>query len=198
MSEQRRRREAESRRRVVEVALELMGERGFAAVTMEEIADAAAISRRTLYRRFRTKEDVVSEVPRRWFAVWDDTAAALSDADPLEVAETTCRAVAAHIDANRIEVMTAYAALRTSPALTAQAATERGWLERVIGVLERADEDLPPHLLHVVAGAYLGAIDGLLSSWFDDGGTWSLEAAMGDLLARIRPIFPQTDGPDVS
>lgn len=47
------------REHVVEVALSLFTDRGFEATTIEQIAVAAGISRRTFFRYFATKEDVV-------------------------------------------------------------------------------------------------------------------------------------------
>ena len=43
----------------VDAAIELFSRQGFEQTTVEEIADAAQISRATFFRRFRSKEDVV-------------------------------------------------------------------------------------------------------------------------------------------
>ncbi|MFC4602534.1 TetR family transcriptional regulator [Rhodococcus kronopolitis] len=50
---------AQFRLTVVTEALRLFAEKGYEATTVDEIADAAGISRRTFFRQFRAKEDVV-------------------------------------------------------------------------------------------------------------------------------------------
>jgi AcrR family transcriptional regulator len=55
----RERKRIAAMRRIQEVALDLFDERGFDAVTIEEIAEAAEVSPSSVYRWFGTKEQLV-------------------------------------------------------------------------------------------------------------------------------------------
>lgn len=55
----RERKKQAAMRRIQETALDLFDERGFANVTIEEIADAAEVSPSSVYRYFGTKEQLV-------------------------------------------------------------------------------------------------------------------------------------------
>lgn len=59
----RERKKLAAMKRIQEVALDLFDERGFAEVTIEEIAEAAEVSPSSVYRYFGSKEQVV---------LWDD------------------------------------------------------------------------------------------------------------------------------
>jgi AcrR family transcriptional regulator len=71
-------------------ALELIGARGFDAVTVDDIAAAAAVSRRTFFRYFRTKEEVLFSRRRAQLA---DLVAALAVTAPNESAVQAVRRV---------------------------------------------------------------------------------------------------------
>ncbi len=55
----RERKKQQTRRRIIEVALRLCDAQGFDATTVEQIADAADVSPRTVNRYFELKEDIV-------------------------------------------------------------------------------------------------------------------------------------------
>jgi AcrR family transcriptional regulator len=185
-----RRRVAETRDAVVAVALELFDSRGFGGVTMDDIARAAGVSRRTLYRRFPTKEHIVLEVPKRWLKVWDAAVAARPDGPPRAVAETACLAVSRYIDAHRFEVLAAYRALADVPALASASAATDEWTDRVVDLLRREPVALPGPTAHIIAGAYLGAIDAMMAHWVKGGGRPSVLRQTRALLDRLRPIWP--------
>ena len=184
------RRHAETRDGVVAAAFALFHANGFGQVTMEDIARAAGVSRRTVYRRFPTKEHIVLEVPKRWLSVWDAAVADHPEQRPVEVAETACLAVARHIDAHRDDVLGAYASLAESPALSSAAAANDAWIERVVALLRREPVRLSASTRHIIAGAYLGAIDGMMSQWVKAGGRGSVHRTTRTLLDRLRPIWP--------
>lgn len=60
----RARKKAATEQAIVDAAMKLFADHGFAATTVDEIAAAAGIGRRTFFRYFPTKEDVVLD-PRR-------------------------------------------------------------------------------------------------------------------------------------
>lgn len=79
---------------IVAAGYRLFVERGFAEVTMEQIAEAAGVSRRTLYYKFKDKDEIFC---RAFEPVIDElSAAVLVDADdlddPAEVIERYARA----------------------------------------------------------------------------------------------------------
>lgn len=55
----RERKKIETARRIVRIAIALFGERGFDNVSVQEIADAADVSKMTVFNYFGTKEDLV-------------------------------------------------------------------------------------------------------------------------------------------
>jgi AcrR family transcriptional regulator len=56
------RRRRETRRRILVAALELFAERGFEAVTVEEIADRADVARGTVFNHFTTKDSLCEAI----------------------------------------------------------------------------------------------------------------------------------------
>ncbi|TFC85035.1 TetR/AcrR family transcriptional regulator [Cryobacterium sinapicolor] len=185
------RRHAKTKADIVTAALAMFERDGYSRVTMEDIARVAGVSRRTVYRRFPTKDHIVLEVPKRWLSAWDGVVAGSPDAPPRAVAEAAALAVARYIDDHIAEVLVAYTAIDQSLALvTASAAANREWVERIVGLVRREPGRLAPAMQHVIAGAYLGAIDAMMAQWVVGGGRGSVLGTTKALLERLAPIWP--------
>lgn len=60
--ERGRGREADTRSRIQEVALELFGEHGYEATSLREIAEHLGVTKAALYYHFKTKDDIIASV----------------------------------------------------------------------------------------------------------------------------------------
>lgn len=185
----RERRHEETRRQLVDAAFGLFREHGYDAVTMDDIATAAGVSRSTAYRRFPTKDHVVLEVPGRWLVAFDEAVDALPDETSLaDAVRAACMAVAHHIDANSETVLDAYAVLAQAPSLQTAGVATTAWLERTAGVVERFG-DVDAETAGIVSGAHLGAIDAMMGEWASSGGVGSVAARTDTLLTTLRPLL---------
>ncbi len=83
---ERRRRQAETRRRIVEATVSLHEEQGPAATTIAEIARRAGVSRLTVYNHFPTDGELFAACQERFLAETPppDLSSALALADPQE------------------------------------------------------------------------------------------------------------------
>jgi AcrR family transcriptional regulator len=61
-----------TRERILEVALELFNERGYAKTSLREIADRLGVSKAALYYHFERKEEILLELHLRMHAVFRD------------------------------------------------------------------------------------------------------------------------------
>jgi len=187
MSDLRERRHVQTKTEIVNAALALFDAVGYSNATMDQIAQAAGVSRRTVYRRFPTKEAVLIEVRYAWFEAWDRALGQLDHTlNTADTIEAGCLAVAAHIDANATGVRVSYAALAEAPNLHAASVATPEWRHRLENVLTSERPGGPVD--EITARAYLGAIDAMMASWAETGGTSSVLAAIQPVLARVRPI----------
>src|ERR1700755_1454222 len=54
-----------AREAIVEAAVRLFLQRGFGSVSMDDLAEAAGLARRTLYNQFASKEEIFREMLKR-------------------------------------------------------------------------------------------------------------------------------------
>lgn len=88
--------------RLEQAALELFGERGFDETTVEDIATRAGVTKRTFFRHFADKREVLfggGDQFQRFFV--DSLAGAPASASPLEAVAVTLEAVGAAFEGRR-------------------------------------------------------------------------------------------------
>lgn len=186
------------RRELAAAAMELFATKGYEATTVDEIAAAAGVARRTFFRHFRSKEEAI-------FPDHDDTLvraeAVLNAAPPHEhPLDTVCRGIK--------EVMKMYAA---SPAVSVEryrltrevptlrereiasvARYERLFTRYLLGHFDERDHhdgNDDPLLAEVAASAVVTAHNHVLRRWLRAGGQGDVEAQLDHAFAIVRDTF---------
>lgn len=183
-----------TRARIERAALDLFTRRGFDGVTIDEIADAAGIGRRTYFRYFATKAD----------AVWGDFQAHVGRLTGLLDATDAREGVLASISAAYVEVNDYAAAdlpllrqrmqlILTEPALQAHSQLRYADIDRVVAAYVarrtgQGPDDLVPRLMATSSRA---AATTAFEVWLRDEATTlsaTLRAAFAELSTGFRSL----------
>ncbi len=180
----RARKKEATREAVIDAAYALFLARGFDRVTIDEIADGAGISRRTYFRYFPTKEDVV--FPRQADRLVAFRALLATSPSGIEGVRTACLATAESFAADRSEFLAQGRIIATSQALIAKESNlDIQWEDALSEHLSRS---LPRQQARWLAGGLIGLVRAVLREWREDGATADL-AALGiqafELLAPV-------------
>jgi TetR/AcrR family transcriptional regulator, regulator of mycofactocin system len=164
------------------VALRLFEERGFAEVTVEEIASEAHISVRTFYRYFPAKEDVLQlAIDRRCVALRAALSARPVDEAPLHSLRVALEEVVAGEDTallrRWITVIAATPTVVKGVLGGIQLKSQRAIAEFIGDRLGLPGDDLVPTMLAAAAG---GVIQAAQTRWYFQGG--DLPTAFSDAL----------------
>ncbi|GAA1426944.1 TetR family transcriptional regulator [Streptomyces thermospinosisporus] len=187
------------RRELAAAAMELFATKGYEATTVDEIAAAAGVARRTFFRHFRSKEEAI-------FPDHDDTLvraeAVLKSAPPHEhPLDTVCRGIkeVMKMYAARPEISVArYKLTREVPTLreaeiASVARYERLFTRYLLGHFdEHAHRDTvgdDPLLAEVAASAVVTAHNHVLRRWLRAGGQGDVEAQLDHAFAIVRKTF---------
>lgn len=204
---------AERKRQLVagelaEAALQLLARKGFDTVTVDEIAAAAGVSKRTFFRYFASKEDVVvrfltdlglgmrAELADR--PAQEPPAAALLRTARAAMAACADRSGRSDHAARTLRVVQLI--LRTPPLLARFLERQEQWRRDLAEELALrqgldADADLYPEL---AAGMALTAFNTALRRWSDSDGTEDAERLLDRAFAVVAPALDAavTPAPD--
>lgn len=183
----RERKKEATAERLREVALALVGERGFDAVSIDDIAAAADVSKTTFYRYFETKEDVVLgkasgnlEVLQ---AALDEQAL---DVPAVDAARHAFGMLGRWMQEDRAQKVVVDRLTRTTPSLAARTlAHQAAWEEVVRADVERRDPDGEAFRRWLLAGQIMGAARSAVSWWLAEGAERELAELFDEALAAI-------------
>ncbi|MCP3403538.1 TetR/AcrR family transcriptional regulator [Bradyrhizobium sp. CCGB20] len=186
----RQRKLQETRERLTRGAMALFLERGFEATTIDDIAAAADVSRRSFFHYFASKEDVV--------AAWQEGAASAlvaevvarpADESMLTAAENAIAAAVRRIDPAEAAAMSRLK--RDNPALQARDQLKYEKLERALaeGLSQRARNKSDRLKARLVAMIATGAMRVGGESWIGEGVREKPEASVKRTFDAIRGIL---------
>lgn len=185
----RERKKEATRRALLETANRLFHKKGFEAATLDEICEAASISRRTFFRYFPNKEALV--FPHRIERL-DRFVTFLESAPPDERPVGTLRRASAvfarEYMANRGQLVAQQKLIQTSPALLArEREIDRDWEAAMARVFrERTGPGHASELrARVFAGAAIGVIRATMRHWFATDGKEDLARLGEEALACL-------------
>jgi AcrR family transcriptional regulator len=186
----RQRKRQQTRERLTRVAMALFLDRGFEATTLDDIAAAADVSRRSFFHYFSSKEDVV-------FAWQEDSITALIAAIAARPANESMLAAAENAISAMVRQLEPGEALamarlkRDNPALQARDQVKYEKLERAVAeALRRRAVDKPDKLqARLVAMIATGAMRIGGECWTAEGARAKPEALVSRMFAAIRAIF---------
>jgi AcrR family transcriptional regulator len=186
----RERNKLRRRERITDAALRLFAERGFDGVTIDEIADAADVSRRTFFRYFARKEDVIVAWKQQ---MADELRAALAERPDDELALDAVHGALATVAAGYAErpelTLGLMRLFEGGPALRVDADYE-DWDEVLAdGIARRmgldAARDPAPRL---IAGVGFAVLTATIETWAADGGGGDLVALLDSGFAELRRV----------
>lgn len=179
----RERKKARTRASIREHALRLFREQGYAATTVDQIAEAADVSPSTFFRYFPTKEDVVLQDEVDVLAITAFEAQP-PDLSPVAAFRAAARDAFASLGDEELTRLRETAALTlTVPELRARAMDEFARTMSVIAeaAARRSGRDPDDFEARNIAGAIVGVIMAATTPWTD----WAEAKPDADMLGRI-------------
>lgn len=173
----RERKKARTREALVEVAQRLFAEQGYESTTVEEIALAAEVSRRTFFRYFPSKEAVAFPENETRLARFREALATREGEAPFDAVRRACLTMAAEYAANAREIIAQHQIVESSATLiAAERRQDIEWEAAIADALMAAGGAEPKarRRAQVLAGAVMGVIRATLREWFDSEGALEL------------------------
>jgi AcrR family transcriptional regulator len=178
-------RRGDSRRRITHAAIDLFERQGYAATTVDAIAEAAGVGRRTFFHHFASKDAVVFPDHEHLIERVSAHLHAQPTADPIDAVASAIRLVLASYLADPDVALRRYQLTRTTPELRER---EVAWVQRYQLLFSRylgecwIDAPQGDLAADVVAAGASALHNHVLRHWLKSGGQGD---AMADLDAAL-------------
>ncbi len=185
-----------------EVALRLFTEHGFDSVTVDDIAAGADVCRRTFFRYYASKEDVVlSDHPERLDEIRENLIARPADEPPLTALRQALLLLADRYRDDRPRMLQRFRIMASTPSLQGRSLVhQRAWETAVTEIVaERMGVDPKTDLRPaVVAATTLAALRVAVGAWFTAEGETDLGVLIEQTLDLLDGGLQTTEGPVVA
>ena len=157
--------------RLREVALELFDESGFDAVSVDDIAEVAGVSKTTFYRYFPSKEDLLFGRGAEHIALVSAVFAERPlDESPIEAARHAFRAIAEVYQADPDQKLAMSRIIQSTPSLAAGSQASHALFEETLREeVARRQHDADPFHVWIVAAELLAAVRAAVNYWLAEG-----------------------------
>ncbi len=191
----------DARRRIADAARDLFASQGYDRTTVDAIAERAGVGRRTFFRHYRSKDDVIFADHDRIEAATAAHLAALGDVPPVRAVCSGAKLIfRSYVDDPVVSVQR-YQLVRVVPALRDREITSIARYNRLFSRYLRSRLGEAPGVrlyADVVAAAVVAAHNEVLRAWLLGGGAGdplpALDRALVWVAERFEQAAPAPDG----
>ena len=179
----------DSRTRLVDAAMSLFGEHGYAATTVDEIAARAGVTARTFFRHFPDKEEALfaeddEMLPLMLAAIGDSTEPVTAEA----LMQRVLGRLAEHLEPRRPELTQRQAIIDSEVSLTGrELAKQARWQQGVTATL--IDRGFDPDEAEILSAIGFAIFVRALHAWLADDDGPDLADRIRDALPRARTVL---------
>ena len=189
----------DTRDRLIATALELFAERGYSATTVEDIAASVGVTRRTFFRHFPDKEEVVFADDDRILPALLDLIGA--DSAPARARRTSCSRFSAPLrellEPDRDRLRQRQGVIDQHVALAGRELAKQGqWQDAIAAAL--TVRGFPAEAADLLAAMGFVVFRRSLHQWLTDIDTAPLADRLEDALPRVRDVLDIVSAPAVT
>lgn len=181
-----------TRQAIEEAALSLFLEHGYDATTVDEIAEAAGVSRSTFFRYFETKEAAFFAQQEGRIQRFRDRLAAHPERTPLERVQAAFLETASEYTESRERILAQTRIIRTSRNLLGyDQQLDQRWENAVSETLAEGAQTPAEHRRSaLIAGAVIGIARSMFRAWIEDEGARPLTADAELAIELFQRLYP--------